>query len=315
MQGAILVSAIALLATATAGAQVKITPEKNRIGIEIDGSRFGDLIFDADSWKPYLWPLRSASGKIVVRQFPMVKNVAGETHDHFHHRGLWFAHGDVNGYDFWSSDILNKPNPKFGRIMLNKVVSTKSGKKSGSLTALFDWRDPAGNILIEETRTMTFHSDPLLRIVDVDITLAAKQRVVFGDTKEGTFGLRMAAPLQEEKGTGHLIDAEGAQGEKKVWGKPSAWADYSGTLEGEKLGIAIFDHPKNPRYPVHWHARAYGLFAANPFGLAEFTGDKSKDGRMTVSQGEKLRFRYRVVIHPGTAQTAGIGEMYKKWAK
>ncbi len=264
---------------------------------------------------PIVWPLRSASGKIVVRQYPMVKDVPGEPHDHNHQRGLWFAHGDVNGFDFWDSDILNKYNPKFGKITLNKLTSTKSGKKQGSITAVFDWKDPQGNVILTETRTMTFHSDPKLRIVDVDLTLAARVPVVFGDTKEGTFGLRIAAPLQEQKGNGHIVNAEGAEGEKNVWGKPSSWVDYVGTLEGEKLGIAIFDHPMNPRHPVRWHVRGYGLFAANPFGLAEFENDKTKDGKMTLPQGEKLRFRYRVVIHPGDTQTAGIAQMYKTWAK
>lgn len=296
-------------------AQVKVTPGKDRVGIEIDGQHFGDLIYGADDWKPYLWPLRSATGKIVVRQYPMVKNVAGEPRDHNHHRGLWFAHGDVNGFDFWSSDVLNKPSPKFGKITMSRIVSTRSGRRQGSLSAIFDWKDPQGNVLITESRTMVFHSDPKLRIVDVDLTLTANQDVVFGDTKEGTFGLRLAAPLQEQKGTGRMVNAQGGGGEKLVWGKPSEWVDYTGTLDGEKLGIAIFDHPKNTRHPVRWHSRAYGLFAANPFGLAEFENDKSKDGKLTLQKGQKLRYRYRVVIHPGDTQTAGIGEMYKQWAK
>lgn len=300
---------------ALATAQVKITPSQDRIAVEIDGKPFGDLIYGGDAWKPYLYPLRSASGKQVVRHFPMEKDVPNEPRDHFHHRGLWFAHGDVNGYDFWSSDVLNKPNPKFGKIVLNHLVATKSGKKSGSVNILFDWKDPNGKTLITEIRTMTFHSDPLLRIVDVDIKLDMKEQVKFGDTKEGTFGLRLAAPLQEQKGSGKMVNAEGAEGEKAVWGSASPWVDYYGTLDGEKLGIAIFDHPQNPRHPVRWHSRAYGLFAANPFGLAEFVRDKTKDGTMTVEAGKVLRYRYRVVIHPGDAQSAKVAEMYRKWAK
>jgi hypothetical protein len=296
-------------------AQVKITQGQNRIAIEIDGKPFGDLIYDADAWKPYLYPLRSASGKQVVRHYPMEKDVPGEPHDHNHHRGLWFAHGDVNGYDFWSSDILNKPSPKFGKIVLNKVVSIKSGKKSGSLQVVFDWKDPDGKTLITETRTMTFHSDPTLRIIDVDIALDPKQQVKFGDTKEGTFGLRLAAPLQEQRGSGKMMNAQGAEGEKAVWGVASEWVDYAGTLDGEQLGIAILDHPSNPRSPVRWHSRAYGLFAANPFGLAEFVRDKTKDGTMTVEAGKVLRYRYRVIIHPGDAKSADIAGMYKAWTK
>lgn len=305
----------ALAAAVPVTAQVKITPGENRIAVEIDGKPFGDLIYNGDAWKPYLYPLRSASGKQVVRHYPMEKDVAGEPHDHNHHRGLWFAHGDVNGYDFWSSDVLNKTNPKFGKIVLNKVVRTKSGKKSGSLEAIFDWKDPEGKTLITETRTMTFHSDPTLRIIDVDIKLDPKVEVKFGDTKEGTFGLRLAAELQEQKGSGKMVNAQGAETEKAVWGTASEWVDYAGTLDGEPLGIAILDHPSNPRSPVRWHSRAYGLFAANPFGLAEFVHDKTKDGTMTVEAGKQMRYRYRVIIHPGDAKTAGIAEMYQKWVK
>jgi hypothetical protein len=307
---AIVFSRIAL----PAGAQVKVTPAPDRIAVEIDGQAFGELRFGPDVWKPYLWPLRSASGKIVVRQFPMVQDVVGEPHDHFHQRGLWWGHGDVNGLDFWSTDPLNKPNPKFGKIVLAKVVSTKGGRNSGSLNVLFDWNDPAGKTILTENRTMTFRAAPGLRTVDVDLTLTPRERIVFGDTKEGTFGLRLAAPLQENQ-TGHMVNAEGAEGEKAVWGKPSEWVDYYGTLDGEALGIAIFDHPENPRHPVRWHSRAYGLFAANPFGLADFVNDKSKNGAMTVEPGQVLRFRYRVAIHAGVAKTAGIERMYKDWTK
>ncbi len=307
-------SALLWLSGSIAGAQVQITPSKDRIAISIDGNPYGDFLFGPDVWKPYVWPLKSASGKIVVRQFPMVQDVAGEPHDHNHQRGLWFAHGDVNGFDFWDTDPLNKPNPKYGKIRVTKVVSTKSGAKQGSFTVDMDWLDPDGALLLTEARTMVFHSDPQLRIIDVDITLTPKQKVVFGDTKEGTFGIRLAMPLQENK-SGHMVNAEGAQGEKAVWGKPSPWVDYSGTLDDEKLGIAIFDHPANPRHPVRWHSRAYGLFAANPFGLKDFTGDKSQDGAFTVEPPKTLRFRYRVVIHPGDATSAGIAAMYRKWAQ
>ncbi len=303
-----------LLAAIPVSAQVKVTPSSDRIAIEIDGKPFGDLMFGSDVWKPYLWPLRSASNKIVVRQFPMVKDVPGEPHDHNHQRGLWWAHGDLNGFDFWDTDPLNKFNPKFGKITLNKIGSTKSGKESGSLNIVFDWKDPNGKVLLTENRTMTFHGGPKLRIVDVDLTLTPNEKLVFGDTKEGTFGVRLAMPLQENK-TGKMVNAEGAEGEKAVWGKQSPWVDYYGTLDGEQLGIAIFDHPQNPRHPVRWHSRAYGLFAANPFGLADFVNDKSKNGALTVDPPQTLRFRYRVVIHPGDAKSAGIERMYKDWTK
>ena len=148
---------------------------------------------------------------------------------------------------------------------------------------------------------MTFYAQSKTRTIDFDITLTAVEKAVFGDTKEGTFALRVAsgpeephadAPAQPAR-TGHLVDSEGRQGEKEVWGKRASWADYYGVVDGEPLGIAIFDNPSNPRHPTWWHARSYGLFAANIFGLHDFENDKSKDGSLTLAPGEKLRFRYR----------------------
>ena len=150
-----------------------------------------------------------------------------------------------------------------------------------------------------------------MRIIDFDSTLTPKEPVLFGDDKDGFFALRVAAPLQEEKGTGVITSADGLKTEKQVWGKPSNWNDYSGTLEGEQVGFAIFDHPNNPHHPTRWHSRGYGLFSANPFGSKTF--DKSlSEGGLNVRANEPVRFRYRVVIHgPDT----DLAEMYKKWEK
>lgn len=293
-----------------AAAQVKVTSTSDRIMVEIDGKPFGDLIFGGDAWKPYFHPLRSVSGKIVSRRYPM-EVVEGEPHDHNHHRGLWFGHIDTNGIDFWSNDPLNKPSPKSGKIVIRKVNDIKSGKKSGSLTATFDWNHPDGHTMLTEVRTMTFYSDPKMRIIDFDATLTPKEQIYFGDDKDGFFALRVAAPLQEQKGTGVITNAEGFKSEKNVWGKKSNWCDYSGTLDGEEIGFTIMDHPGNPHHPTRWHARAYGLFSANPFG--EKTFDKSlAEGGLNVRANEPVRFRYRVLIHGAGVDLA---DQYRKYEK
>jgi hypothetical protein len=189
----------------------------------------------------------------------------------------------------------------------------KSGQQSGSFTALFDWNNPQGKTMLVEKRTMVFHADPKLRIIDVDVALTAKEKVTFGDTKEGTFGIRLNPQLQEEGHSGHIVNAEGAKTEEAVWGKPSEWVDYYGTIDGEPLGIAVFDHPQNPGHPVRWHVRAYGLFAANPFGVSDFVHDKSAKGGKTIQSGQTIRYRYRVVIHPGDYKTAHIADLYNDW--
>jgi hypothetical protein len=204
-------------------------------------------------------------------------------------------------------------NPKKASMALKNVVEAKGGGKSGAIKAVFDGRDPQGKAILTETRTLTFYSDPKLRTIDYDIEIAPIEKLVFGDTKEGTFGIRLATLLSEDK-SGRMVNAEGKETEKNVWGKRSPWVDYYGPLNGETVGVAIFDHPSNPRHPTYWHSRAYGLFAANIFGVRDFTGDKTKDGSLTAEPGQPLRFRYRVVIHSGGARAANIAELYKQYS-
>ena len=236
---------------ATAQAQVKITPEGDVVHVEIDGKPFTDFVErGGQAMKPYLYPLRSASGKSVTRHFPMEK-VEGEPTDHPHQRGLWFAHERVNGFDFWNNEA-NYKTPNRGRIEVAKIDEARGGADA-FLKATLNWLDPTGAKLLEESREMVFRRDPNLRVIDLDLTLTAVTKVTFGDSKDGAFGVRLAAPLQETAGkeggtaTGQITNAEGLVSEKAVWGKPSNWVDYAGTLEGEKVGIAILDHPQNSR--------------------------------------------------------------------
>jgi hypothetical protein len=309
----------AILLAVPLAAQVRIAQHGiEYISVEIKGQPFTQFFIGPETNKPYLHPLRSAGGKIVTRGFP-IEDVPGESRDHPHHRGLWFAHGDVNGFDFWGNEARGG---KFGRIVLAKVNSLSGGQDSGVIDATFDWRDPSGTILLTEGRHMTFYGQPKSRTIDFDITLTGREKVTFGDSKEGTFALRVASALEEPRTgtpaepprTGHIVDSLGREGEKQVWGKRADWVDFYGVVDGEALGIAMFDHPLNPRHPTYWHARGYGLLAANIFGLREFENDKSKDGSLTLAPGETLRFRYRVVIHPGDVRSAHVARLYQAYA-
>jgi len=323
-----------LLALPVAG-QVKITASGDKVAVQIAGKPFTDFYvageaFHAKVTKPYLWPLRAASGTPITRAWPMEETADEQAEkkpqkkgppasDHPHQRGLWFAHESVNKLDFWNNEWsyhIDDNRPNLGRMNLKGPVKVTSGKNSGTITAAFEWTEIEGNNpILNEQRVMTFYDDPKLRYFDVDLTLQAIVRVVFGDAKDGAFGIRMRPALQEDKGHAEISNADGLVGEKALWGKPSNWCDYSGEVNGEKLGVAILDHPENPRHPARWHARAYGLFAANPFGIAAFTNDKSHDGSITLEPGKSLRYRYRVVIHPGTAKDADIASLYAKYAK
>ena len=317
---------VLLLCTALpAWAQVTITQGPQQIAVEINGKPFTVFyIGGTDLNRPYLHPLRSASGKIVNRSFP-AGQLPGETTDHPHHAGLFYGHGDVNGYNYWA--IQNVPTPPskasatMGRIVLKEVKSVRSGKESGSVDVVLTWLTPEGKPLLTEARKMTFHAHPDLRIIDFDFDLAAIDNVVFRDTKEGTFAMRMATaldepPAKEKPGaaatTGKLVNAQGAEREANVWGKRSEWVDYSGQIDGENVGIVMMDHPGNPRHPTYWHSRGYGLHSINPFGVSDFLNDKTQNGSLTIEPGGHARFRYRVIIHPGRGPER-IAELYKQY--
>ncbi|MBC8164636.1 MAG: PmoA family protein [Bryobacteraceae bacterium] len=291
-------------------AEVRLERKPDRIDVNIDGAPFTTFYFGADAAKPYLHPLRTADGTIVTRRWPM-ETVEGESHDHPHHTGLWFSHDDVNGVAFWAN---NKPGPKIGKIVLDKIVKVESGQKMGVIEGDFHWNDAAGKTILNEHRTMTFYADPKNRTVDIDIQLSPESvPVKFGDTKEGTFAIRLSDKLTEKGKGGLMTNAEGKSGMKAVWGKPSPWVDYAGTVDDKPLGIAILDHPQNPKHPSYWHSRDYGLFAANPFGERDYFSDKSRDGSLTIEPGKSLRFRYRVIVHPGLTADSDIAKLYQSY--
>jgi hypothetical protein len=304
--------AFALLLAIPLFAQVKITTQgKDKISVEIDGKPFTDFYFGPQASKPYLHPLRTADGKSVTRGYPMIPDVAGEPKDHPHHKGLWFAHGDVNGYNFWAGDAEVPLDPKFkgrGNIVLERVGKITNGKSSGSVTASFLWKTSAGETILVETRTMTFYSDPQIRRFDFDATHSPQVDVTFADTKEGMFAIRVAPGLNK------IVDSHNKSTEKNTWGKRSEWVDFSGTIDGAPYGIAVLDHPSNPRYPTYWHVRDYGLLAANIFGVHEFESAPSRDGSLTIRPGQPLRFRYRVIIHPSDPLRAGIPDAFTSWS-
>jgi hypothetical protein len=283
---------------------------KDLISIDVDGKPFTVFHYGAESGKPYLAPIRSASGKIVTRRFPM-EAAAGDSTDHLHHTGLWFSYDDVNGIKFWENDPSYK-HPNMGRIVV-RSADFQDGEKSGTLSANLEWRGPRDELMIVESRKMTFYPGPTLRIIDFEIALTAAEDLTFGDTKEGAFAIRLAETLTEKKG-GKMVDADGRAAMAQVWGKRSNWVDYSGEVEGERLGVAIFDHPQNPRHPTYWHARDYGLFALNPFGAHAFD-PAQPESHWQLPKGKQLVFRWRVVVHPGDAEAGHLADLYREWVR
>jgi hypothetical protein len=254
---------------------------------------------------------------IVTRRFPQ-EMAEGESRDHPHHRGLWIGYGDVNGVNFWENEPASKTSPENpalkGLLKLKTLGELKSGKKSGTIQAVFEWLSPSQGVLLEEDRTMTFYADKEVRTFDVDATFTAKAALKFADTKEGFFAIRLADSMAGRNG-GLMTNSEGAQTEKNVWGKQASWVDYDGTVDGQKVGIVIFNNPKNGASLPRWHSRDYGLFAVNPFGLKEFDPKSEGAGGRSMKAGDALRFRYRVIIHPGDYSKKKIEDLYQDYVK
>ena len=294
-----------------AGAQVKLKFSGDHVSVAIAGAPFTDFYTGAAYPKPFLWPLRSATGLIVTRGFPM-RTIQGESHDHPHQRGLFIGYGDINGINFWANETDNPGNNK-GRIVIRNIEKLKSGKKSGLVRALFEWHDPGGANIMNEDRTMVFYDETGIRTIDFDITFTPKINLQWADTKEGFFAIRLADSIDEDHG-GKITNAEGAQGEKNVWGKRARWVDYSGRVDGQTVGVTIFPAPSNPRYPPYWHVRAYGLFAANPWGLKDFVKDPQADGGgLKLAAGQSMRLRYRVIIHGSDITPLNLPDLYSRY--
>ena len=315
-----------VLAALPMAGQVKISQGKNQIAVEIDGKPYTTFFYGPDEAKPYLYPLRAPSGVVVTRAFPMEK-VAGESTDHPHHRSVWFAHDSVNGFDYWNNEFAYDTDPrqakvKRGHIYVTKVEKAQGGAKTGEIAETSEWKQSDGTVVLSEARKMIFHAGGPNRVIDFDFLLTAKKTVTFGDGKDGVFGIRVASGLEEpgQKGqpaepkrTGVMVNAQGLKLEAEAWGKRSEWMDYSGMVDGQQVGLAIFDNPGNPRYPTYWHARGYGLFASNIFGVKQFTKGKEADGSMTLKPGDKMHFAFRVVIHAGDAEAAHLADLYKQY--
>lgn len=304
--------------------RVTLARQDERIEVTIDGKPFTSLRFKKDEPKVYLYPVIGPTGVGVTRDFPMRDNPVekdNKRQDHHHHRSFWTAWGDVRigdfkekGYDFWAE------RDECPRQVLTRVIRMGGGPVFGEVEAEIEWRNFEGRRILTEVRTYTFFAgDADQRIIDQkNVFRFDDMDVMFADTKEGGICSIRLAVTMDEKGTttpstlrGQMTNSKGGVGAKECWGKSAEWCDYVGPLAGQTVGVAVLDHPENLQHPTHWHIRDYGLYTANPFGLRDFTRDKSKDGSRVWKKGESCEFKYRAIIHKGDTSTARIADQWK----
>lgn len=274
---------------------------EDKVGIKVRGKDFSAYNYGQELVRPFLHPLFSPNGKLLVRE--LLKNEPGAEHPH--HRGVWVAHGDVNGVDNWSE------MEGHGYTVHQEFRQKSSGVVSATLSTANEWVSKNRKKIMEEDRTMVFYNQEDCRMIDFSIIFQATEgAVTFGDTKEGgILSLRVALSMNADK-DGKLENSYGAINEAEVWGKRASWCDYSGPVEGETWGITMYEHPSNLLYPTYWHARGYGLMTTNYFGVSHFRGEEASKGDMTLEKGEEICFNYRVYIHRGDAQEGRVKERY-----
>jgi hypothetical protein len=289
--------------------KVEIKQEQGKLRIEIGGRFFADYIYE-NTTRPFMWPIIGPGGAKMTRNWPM-KEEGKEEHDHKHHKSWWYAHGSVNGIDFWSEE------KGAGTTVHEKFLQVKSGK-AGVIKSANKLVAPDGKVVATDVRTIIIYNVDDADLFDFEITIhASNGDLVFGDTKEGTMAMRLAESMRlihgkNEKGDGHIVNSEGVR-DGETWGKRAKWVDYYGPVDGKIVGVAMFDNPKNPRYPTWWHVRDYGLFAANPFGVHDFEKKPKGTGEMTVKAGDSVTFRYRFYIHAGDDKEANVAQRFEEY--
>lgn len=296
--------------------EFKNNDKEKKVEVFVDGKLFTAYIYPDNMEKQSLYPIVSASGKMITRGYPMNPRPFERT-DHPHHVGLWFNFGDVNGLDFWNNSFAIKAadKPKYGTVKFKKIVS--ENPKNGELVTASEWVDVNNKVLLNEESTFTFSGANNLRTIERTTKLTAVQPVTFTENKEGLIGLRLDRAFEEpatkpekfldangietevpvlnnEGVNGVYRNAEGVSG-GAVWGKRSPWVALRADKQGEVITIVIIDNPKNPNYPAWSHARGYGLFATNNLGGRAFDKNASPV-KLELKPGESVVFKHKIVI-------------------
>lgn len=270
--------------------------------------------YRTDSKVPYLYPISAPGGTNLSRHWPMEDDAQGEEKDHPHHRSFWLSHGAVNGYDFWAWT-----GKKDARIVHESTGTVTAQGNKANFSVKLTWQGDKKTIL-EETRAYVIEDiDETTRVIDLTSTLkAVAGDVVFGDTKEGFCAFRVDRTLRLKGPTakGGILDSHGRKN-AECWGKKSAFVTFHGPDDqGKPAVITMMDHPQNLRHETWWHARDYGLLAANPFGIHDFEGKKDKTlGNHTLQDQQSMTFRYRLVLHRGEVDEAKIGSWWKSFSQ
>ncbi len=318
----ILISSASLLSAADPA--FSLTKTDTKIIIKIGNQTFAEYVLnDPATNKTYLWPVFGPTGKEMTRSFPM-KDIEGEVKDHYHHRGIWFGHQDIGGFNSWAEEksFLKDGKVSAGREAIIKTIgsqklrsvrSMNADDKHATIVCELDYLGSDGKRTHSEVRTLIFSVNGKTRLIDFNQEfIASEGDVTFGDEKDAGLCIRVPTTMSvDSKKGGRIVNSNGVT-DKDAWSKRAKWCDYIGPVEDETLGVAILNHPSSFRHPTTWHVRTYGLFTANPFGTLD---PADPNGPHTVQKGEKLVLRHRFVLHDGNFTTDDVEQAYNRYTE
>jgi len=286
--------------------EVAFKHEPNKLLITVGGAPFASYVYDdSEITRPYFAHVHTPAGIQVTRNHPPIKGKDPTDHATYH-PGIWLTFGDISGNDYWRLKARTL-HDKF-------IVPPQGGPGRGTFTVRNVYLSAEGNrrVCVETCRyTILVRPGGYLLLWDSSFTSDSGD-FYFGDQEEFGLGIRVATPISVREG-GHITDSEGRRDEEQVWGKQADWCDYSGTIDGQRVGMTIMPDPNNFRR-CWYHARDYGLVVANPFGRNAMTrGEKSK---VAVRKGEKFHLGYAVFIYSAPANgKVHIDAAYKDYLK
>lgn len=294
------------------------------VSVEPDGAtvRVGDEVFcrylKRSGTRPVLWPVVGPTGAAVTRSYPVAARGESEATDHIHHRSMWIGYEGVNGVDFWHEPETHVTRPlPIGTVRHREFVRADSDGGVATVGTRNDWLAPDGRAVCHDQRLYEFSAAEDRRIIDCTLDLwSSSGPLVLGDTKEGFFAVRVAGAMKvDARRGGRILNSDGAA-DADAWGRPARWVDYSGPVRGGEAGVAILAHAGDHNPSPRWHVRPYGLFAANPFGVGPYlTNEPPAEGGFRAGENEKVRLRYRVVLHDGSLDAATLDALAEQFAE
>ena len=252
--------------------------------------------------KPYFHPLGTLDGTVLTDLRPK---------DHPWHRAVWFSWKHINGLNYWEEN--RRTGLSQGRTEITAVKVTPNDDYSAKIELALAHHPPDKPVVLAEKRLISVAAPDKTGRYHVDwrSTFTAGEKDVLLDRtpipgQKGGRGyggyaglsLRMAPATRKWQ----YIDSEGRKGSRQIHGKNARWVDFSGPVaDGKAAGVAVLDHPGNPRHPSPWYVNQ---------GMPYFSPALLFNESRTLEAGKSLALRYRIIVHPGR----GDGEMLdKEW--